>query len=64
MYIRCFHNRMFLIVVNPSWALTVYLRTNVHSTLYWERKKIKDVIAEALSSYLQDRDVEPIPEGW
>ncbi len=35
----------------------------IKALAYWERKKIKDVIAEALSSYLADKDVEPIPEG-
>ena len=35
----------------------------IKALAYWERKKIKDVIAEALSAYLDDKEVEPIPEG-
>jgi hypothetical protein len=32
----------------------------IKALAYWERKKIKDVIAEAFSAYLDDKDVEPI----
>ena len=35
----------------------------IKALAYWERKKIKDVIAEAISAYLEDKDVAPIPEG-
>ena len=35
----------------------------IKALAYWERKKIKDVIAKALGAYLDDKMVEPIPEG-
>ena len=35
----------------------------IKALAYWERKKIKDVIAEAISAYLEDKDVAPIPGG-
>jgi hypothetical protein len=34
----------------------------IKALAYWERKQIKEVIAEALSAYLAGRQVEPLPE--
>ena len=34
----------------------------IKALAYWERKQIKEVISEALSAYLAERHVEPLPE--
>jgi hypothetical protein len=34
----------------------------IKALAYWERKQIKEIMTEALSAYLADRNVEPIPE--
>jgi hypothetical protein len=34
----------------------------IKALAYWERKQIKEVITEALSAYLAERHVEPLPE--
>jgi hypothetical protein len=34
----------------------------IKALAYWERKQIKEIMTEALSAYLADRRVDPIPE--
>ncbi len=50
-----------------GWSRATFIVQDEHlvkikALAYWERKQIKEVITEALSSYLADKDVEPIPE--
>ncbi len=34
----------------------------IKALAYWERKQIKEIVREALESYLTDKNIEPMPD--
>lgn len=52
--------------LRTGWTRATFIVREKHSEsikslAYWERKDIKDILDEALSSFLQDKTVKPLP---
>jgi len=48
--------------IRATFIVQEHQLAKIKALAYWERKQIKEVITEALSAYLEGRQVEPLPE--
>jgi hypothetical protein len=48
--------------IRATFIVQEHQLAQIKALAYWERKQIKEVITEALSAYLAERHVEPLPE--